>query len=224
MRSASSNMSLKSFSLLLDERIRESLCPLRKLLRAGNTKVPVTTAIFNMSSAATCPSLHLGLCRAYSPIGKHVCYAKKAEWLYPNALPFRTKQMAYWLSCTAEEFASQFLFVNASKEVPFDALRLNESGDFHTQACIDKADRIACILGNYKIKVYCYTSRSDLDYSKVRHLIISGSSFEKEGISNVFKMVDDIKDKPRGYGVCKGDCKICTRCLVRGKKTVVKRH
>jgi len=226
MRSTCSDISLKSFGKLFTAGKGKWFCELSKLLSTGNHKLPRTTAIFNMASAHDCPSYKLGLCRAFTKDGQHVCYAKKSETsARPYVQPYREKQMRFWHSCTAEEFASQFLLINALKELPWNALRLNESGDFWGQGCVDKADKIACILGRYGIKVYCYTSRSDLDYSNVRHLIISGSGFEKEGVTNVFLMVEDTKvDRPKGYGVCPMDCKVCSRCQVRGNKTVVKRH
>lgn len=202
--------------------------PMSKLITSGNTKVPSTTAIFNMSPASCCPSLKLGLCKAYAPNGKHVCYALKGERSYqPEVLPYRIKQMNFWKNITAEEFFFQFICINdqkAYKGKPWDKLRFNESGDFHSQECVDKADKIASYLSRYGIKTYCYTHRSDLDFSRVRHLIISGSNFEKSGITNTFRMVEDISEKPKGWSVCSGDCRICDKCSKRGNKIVIKRH
>lgn len=226
MRSPSAEMTLKSFAKLMTAGQGKYFCKLSKLVSTGNTKLPKTTAIFNMASAHECPSHRLGLCRAYNKKGNHICYALKAETaMRPEVQPYRDRQMRFWLSCTAEEFAYQFLLINALKELPWDSLRFNESGDFHMQACVDKAERIATILKRCGIKTYCYTSRSDLDFSKVRNLIISGSGFEKEGITNVFKIVEDVKkDRPKGYGVCAMDCSKCNRCQIRGMKTVVPEH
>jgi hypothetical protein len=55
----------------------------------GNRKIPKSTAIFNMSSALNCPSKKLGLCKAASQGAK--CYARKAEILYPQVLPYRER-------------------------------------------------------------------------------------------------------------------------------------
>jgi hypothetical protein len=139
-------------------------------------------------------------------------------------LPYRKRQEEFWKNTTAEEFVVQFLLLNSLKVKPFTALRLNEAGDFWTQECVDKAEQIARKLQNYNITVYCYTSRSDLDYSKVRALRISGSGFKKEGITNVFKIITDKKEKPKGYGICPMSCKVCTRCLKTGMKTCVIKH
>lgn len=196
--------------------------PLKNLLGSGNTKLPNTTAIFNMTSALHCPSMKLGICKAESQGAS--CYARKAEILYPTCLPFRMRQAKLWKSITAEDFAFQFLMINATKVLPFKMLRMNESGDFTSQGCVDKAEKIARILKRSGIKTYCYTSRDDLSYKNVRDLIISGSNFKKEGIKNIFKVVKDVKIRPKGYGVCAMNCRICTRCSDVPRMTVVKSH
>lgn len=195
---------------------------LKDLLSAGNLKIPKTTAIFNMSSATDCPSKALGLCAAQNAGAK--CYAKKSEVASrPHVLPHRRKQEYYWRHITADKFALDFLSFNAMKPEPFTALRFNEAGDFHGQTCVDKAETIARILKDFGVVTYCYTSRSDLDYSKVRHLIINGSGFMKEGISGEFKIIID-KTIPEGYKLCPMNCRACSRCQKRGSKTVVEKH
>jgi len=224
MRSPSADMPLKSYAKLITVGVGKWFSPLSKLLSTGNTKLPKTTAIFNMGSAHDCPSFKLGLCRAYYN-GKHICYARKSETsMRPEVEPRRNRQKAFWLACTAEEFASQFLLINAMKELPWDSLRLNESGDFWGQECIVKAERIATILKPYGIKAYGYTSRSDLDYTQTRNLIVSGSGFQKEGITNVFLIIAKKEDRPKGYGMCKMNCRICNRCMTRGFNTCVLVH
>lgn len=197
---------------------------LSKLISAGNSKLPSTTAIFNMGTAKDCPSLKLGLCQAFVN-GKCVCYARKAEaGMWPTVTPYRKRQEQYWKSVKADQFVSEFIAFNARKRNKFTALRLNESGDFWTQACINKAEEIARLLNKYKILVYGYTSRRDLDFSKCKKIKLLGSGFKKRGLSGIFLMVNDIKkDKPSHFGICLGNCRICSRCL-RGLNTVVKKH
>ena len=224
MKTTASAVTLVSFAKILTMGKGKGFCPLNSLLSAGNMKVPSTTAIFNMSSATDCPSLKLGLCKAMVD-GKHVCYAKKSEvGSRPTVLPYRRKQEKFWLGVTAEDFVSQFLLINALKVKPFTALRLNEAGDFHSQECVDKAEKIATYLKRFGIKVYGYTSRDDLDFSKTKNLVVSGSGFIKDGIKNEFKIIKTKNDKPKGYGICAGDCKICNRCQVRGLNTAVILH
>lgn len=216
-----SRKSLKKFILATGKKVKD--IPLYSLLRAGNIKLPSTTAIFNMGTAAMCPSRTLGFCQAYKN-GKSCCYADKAEKLYPGVTEFRARQMEYWLLVSAEQFVESFILINASKENPFKALRINESGDFWTQKCVDKMEAIASKLEWYGVKVYGYTSRQDLDFSKVKSMILSGSNFQKEGIPNLFKMILKKEDRPKGYKVCQGDCSVCNICLTRGNKTVIMSH
>jgi len=214
-------MTAKEISVLYSKSHNMVLKPL--LNAVGNIKIPSSIAIFNMCSATDCPSKALGLCAAEKFGVK--CYAKKAEFSYhPDVLPFRRRQEALWKSITAEEFALQFLMIQANKIKPFVALRLNESGDFSGQADIEKAEKIARILKKEKIVSYCYTSRKDLNFSKVRDLVISGSGFKKEGIKNVFQIVKSKKDMLKGYGLCVGSCAICNRCQKSGMKTAVLAH
>ena len=225
-KDATKDATLKQFAMIFTNGKGKRVIPLYKLLSSGNRKLPITTAIFNMSSAHDCPSFKLGLCRAYNSKGKHICYARKAETsMFKCVEPRRNKQQDFWLNCTAEDFVSQILLINSMKANPWTALRLNESGDFHSQACVDKAERIALLLKRHGIIVYGYTSRSDLSFVNCKNLIVSGSSFKKEGIANIFLMVEDIKkQRPKGFGVCCGNCRVCNRCQVRGLNTVVKQH
>jgi len=188
----------------------------------GNIKIPATTAIFNMSSAKNCPSKRLGLCKAKKQGAK--CYAEKAEILYPLVLPYREKQAKLWEKISAEEFAFQFLMANSFKLHPFNLLRFNESGDFHSQECVGKAEKVARILKPYGIRCYCYTSRDDLDYHRVEALKVSGSGFKKPGIVNVFKIINSKKDRPKGYTMCKMSCKVCDRCSRARMSTCVIKH
>jgi len=213
--------------------------PLKPLLGSGNLKIPTTTAIFNMSSAKDCVSLEKGLCKAciVSELKEliNVCYARKAEVQYPKVLPYRNRQEKYWLEVTAEEFALSLLRINAGKRIKFDKLRFNESGDFHDQEGLEKADKVAKLLSKYGVTVYCYTSRDDLDYTNVKHLVVNRSlNGLKEhepvkGLSNEFLMItkeegEDWKKWPKGYAKCPSDCRICDRCSVKGKKSFIIQH
>ena len=125
MRSKSADMPLKSFAKLMTFGEGKDFCPLNKLISSGNLKLPRTTAIFNMGPATSCVAKALGLCRAYSPNGTHVCYAKKAETpRTPGVLPYRVEQMKFWKKVTAEEFAWQFLCINSLREKPWTKLWL----------------------------------------------------------------------------------------------------
>ena len=196
---------------------------LSKLISTGNTKLPRTTAIFNMGSAHDCPSLKKGLCQAFIN-GKCVCYAMKSEYSYhPGVLPYRRRQEKYWKTIKAETFVNEFTAMNDRKRNSFTALRLNESGDFWSQKCVDKAEKIARLLKEDGVITYCYTARKDLDFSKCKNIVISGSGFKKKGIRGNFLFVIKASDAPKGFGVCPGDCRGCVRCLI-GMNTVIPKH
>jgi hypothetical protein len=215
------NVSLKSWARINHTKANSSL---NTLMRSGNTKLPSSTGIFNMSSATDCPSQRRGKCKACQQGAK--CYALKSENEMRKAvLPFRRRQEFYWKNVTAKEFVSEFVFLNAQKEVPYTAIRFNEAGDFHSQYCVDKLEEIAMMLRRFGVRVYCYTSADDLDFSKVHHAIITGSNFKKTGISNTFRIVRDVKkERLKGESVCKGDCRVCRLCLMHNMKVIVKKH
>ena len=213
---------LKKFQRLFATTTK-SYAGISKLIRKGNTKLPKQTAIFNMGSATDCPAKKIGLCSAC--IARTKCYAMKSEVpSRPQVLPFRRRQEKFWKGVTAEKFALEFLALNAMKPVPFTAMRLNEAGDFWDQDCIEKAETIAKILKGFGVKVYCYTSRSDLDFTGTKHLVVNGSGFRKPGITSEFKIIPSEKDLPKGYKLCPQDCKICDRCSFKGKLTAVVKH
>jgi hypothetical protein len=197
--------------------------PLFSLVSFGNKKLPKSTVIFNMGAAMSCPSEKLGLCQAVID-GKVVCYALKAERLYPNVKPYRDRQEDFWKGVDPWEFAGQLLAINALRRNKIEALRINESGDFWGQECIAKAEVIASILRLHGIDTYVYTARRDLDFSGVKELVVNGSGFRKEGITNVFQFLAKGENVPKGFAVCPGDCRICVRCRKSEKNTVVPQH
>jgi hypothetical protein len=188
-------------------------------LKFGNHKLPASTAIFNLGAAMDCPSLKLGLCQV---AGRCKCYALRDEERFPvGPRQYRRRQLKVWDKLSAEEFADQFLAVVKKRVNPTTAFRINESGDFRHQADVDKMSRIADLLKPHGIKVYGYTARRDLDFSKVsRNLILNGSGFRVRG---EFKFIPRKSDRPKGYGLCVGDCTVCDRCL-KGLRTCVVAH
>ena len=99
-------------------------------------------------------------------------------------------------------------------------VRFSEDGDFRNQEDVDKLSEIAEGLKG-QLVVYGYTSRKDLDFSKVSdNLIINGSGFM---VHNEFKAVDTV---PQGAPfVCGGNCRGCNLCKEkRGIRILVKMH
>lgn len=189
----------------------------------GNSKLPAKTAIFNMTSATDCPSKILGLCKIAD-----ICYAIIPEKMYPKTCkPYRDRQAAYWSDNTAEDFVLDFMLSVKRKrpENRPNTLRFSEAGDYRTQADVGKMERIAELLSDQGITCYVYTARSDLDFSKVRYLVMNFSGFEAETEGNygTYEAIENVADRSDNYGVCPCDCTICRRCVI-GRNSVVPMH
>lgn len=193
----------------------------------GNRKIGKDTLIFNMGSATNCPSKLAGLCDIN-------CYAMKAEKMYPQTLPYRTRQEKYWLETDAFEIAEEIQKAfNRNLKTELKYVRVNEAGDFHSMACVEKLIQIAQILPH--IKFYTYTHRSDLIHAGMNipaNLVINTSNFSVKGF-NQFKAIPEIKV----HGMkkiakvkkeilnfadfaCMGDCSICGYCKKSHGKTI----
>lgn len=190
-------------------------------LTNGNAKIPRTTAIFSMGSSTNCPSKKLGLCDLGCS-GR--CYAMKAERLYPNVIKKRNYTEELWLSISADTFAKWFLFQSTRRT---SALRLNESGDFHSQECVDKAEKVAKILKEHGITTYLYTHRIDLDFSNIKDLVVNISADSKNidvvkekflGKFNVFYCSQKQNKELESDFQCPSDCNICSLCATNHKK------
>lgn len=169
-----------------------------------------------MGSARDCPSKQLGMCR----IGDR-CYAAKAERLYKNVLPYRTRQYNYWRETDESSMAVHFNEILKRIRVPIKYLRFNEAGDFHTQACVQKLSGIARYLKEFhNIITYGYTARRDLDFSDV-HFLVKGSSHDsgnngKTIVLKKFKITEALSTLSEGerenWKVCPMSCKACDIC------------
>lgn len=183
----------------------------------GNRKLGRDTLVLNMGSAKNCPSKALGMCLVTG-----CCYATKAERLYPGALPYRERQAAFWKSHSAQEINNRFdeLLISKKRQghqlvdsIRF--LRINESGDFWGQACVDKAEAVADHLADkYGIITYGYTARADLDYTGLSWLIIRGSGIDERplGMAGVTKVVEKGEKPGKNWVICPGNCKACNVC------------
>jgi hypothetical protein len=201
----------------------------------GNLKIGKDTLIFNMGSATNCPSGNAGLCDLFK---SNDCYAMKAETMYPQTLPFRTRQEQYWLATDAVDIAEAIhKAVSRKLKVAIKYVRINESGDMHSVACLDKLIAIAEMLP--EIIFYTYTHRSDIIGEGVtlpKNLVINTSNFTASGC-NSFSIVKEVKVRSlkkefkiartairdiKGDNAltCIGDCSKCTLCKVAHGKTI----
>lgn len=175
------------------------------LLSFGNTKLPKTTMIFNITSATNCPSKVLGLCKVCD-----VCYAVKSEKLWKTVLPYRTRQSMYWGLYSAEKIYMDIKAVLKRKRLKITAFRINEAGDFRDQEDVSKLDYISQRLKKeFGIVTYCYTARSDLDFSGVSFIVKGSGHKQKNGQTIVIRKGEKV---PKRYIVCPANCKVCSLC------------
>jgi hypothetical protein len=174
--------------------------------RRGNFKIGDDTLIVNITSATDCPSRRLGLC-------KHPerCYSLKDEIFHPYPLPFRRQQTLQFDNSTISELAQDITAILSRAKKPIKFIRFSESGDFRSQADVDKLSAIADLL-NGKIKVYGYTARRDLDYSNLStNITINGFGF-------MLHKLFEAQANPIPTGkqkLCKGNCRVCKLCVTR---------
>ena len=184
-------------------------------LSNGNRKIGKDTAIFNITSAADCVADKLGLCN-----NSKICYAKKAERLYPQVLPYRRRQTEVWDRYSFREFADA---IGTYKGGKIKYFRFNESGDLRNSKDVLKLANLAALLKDmYGIVTYGYTARIDLDLELLaKYAIVQTSNFQIDGL-NSFYAVKQFSD---GALKCKGDCNCCQLCKVNhGKKIEVLHH
>ena len=168
----------------------------------GNKKIGKDTFILNMTSATDCPAKRRGLCAITG-----ICYAMKAERQYPACLLFRRAQDMMFHAITANKIAESIITRAAGKRVRIRFLRFSEAGDFKNQRDVNKMSKIAELLEPAGIRVYGYTARRDLDFSKIsKNMIVNGSSFM---VSNNFEAV---REPSAGDVVCPGNCRTCHMC------------
>jgi hypothetical protein len=178
-----------------------------------------------MGPAATCPAKELGMCK----LGNR-CYAAKAERLYKNVLPYRTRQYNYWRESTANGIAAHFSMVLYRIRVPIRYLRFNEAGDFFTQDDVRKLSLVAEYLKReHDITTYGYTAREDLNFENV-HFLVKGSSHDsgnngktivmkKHMISDHFSTLNTRERKT--WKVCPMSCKECDICKTYTKQNII---
>jgi hypothetical protein len=169
-----------------------------------------------MGTAQNCPSKRLGFCL----VGNR-CYARKAEKLYKNVLPYRTRQHNYWMNTAENSIAVDFDRLLKRIRVPIRYLRFNESGDFYSQDDVQKLSNLARFLKeSHNIITYGYTARQDLNFEDV-HFLVKGSSHDSgnNGKTMVLKATaisDHLSTlsltEARTWVKCPMSCKACDIC------------
>jgi len=176
-------------------------------VRFGNKKLGKDTCIFNMTTACHCPSFKKGFCKI-----RGLCYALHAELIFPDPLEFRLQQQSVWKHETAMSIASSLMRQMNRRKIKTKYIRFSESGDFDTQADVDKMSRIAELV---KTQFYGYSNRPDLDFSNMPdNVSVNGHGFMASNQINVV---------PEATGenyVCPGNCRNCNVCKFSGSRII----
>jgi len=174
-------------------------------LTFGNNKVSKNTGIFNMNSATDCPNAgtskdnqsETGVCQ----VRFSECYAHVSEQVYPNALKKRRLQEYLWDNVDAHTFAKALLRVKDRKRLPFDHLRVSESGDFRHRGDIIKWDRIAELLDG-EINCFTYSASHLLDWCEAEHITVNQSNSLADYGDREFNAVSDVSEIPEDAIAC----------------------
>lgn len=187
---------------------------MKKLMSYGNRKLPTTTAIFNLPAVKTCPNATKE-CIKY-------CYARKAERMYPQVLPFRNRN----LKKSKQKNFVKLISDELSHKQKITAIRAHESGDIYSQSYFDKWVNIA---NKFKDKIfYAYTKSFwvDLKNKPSNFIMIASDDMKKYSNQQLKKMGYDGRSRVENKGyvakkgefICPGSCKSCTMCYSKSSK------
>lgn len=178
----------------------------------GNTKIPRSTLIVNLTSAENCPSKKRELCQVVG-----CCYALKCERIYSN-YKHKNLVMQHWLNTASTEDIITLMsaYIYYAPET-INLIRLDEAGDFTCQNQIRQWNKIAKFFWESRgIRTYTYTARTDLDFSEAPYIMVNGSLPGIPGAVRVYKCIppqifDNIQLN-KGEYKCPGDCHKCNVC------------
>ena len=189
-------------------------------IKAGNKKISNNCIIFNLPTSVCfgCGKQCAG------------CYAKKAEYMYPDVLPCRENNLE---ETRKSSFISKMNEKLKRTKKPY--FRIHESGDFYNQSYIDKWVQIA--KDNSNKKFYAYTKKlSKFDFSQLDSLenVNIINSKPAKGLVNYgnIEYLKELNEK-YGYDICpcgivpetKGTkmcMNTCTLCLTSKKVCLLK--
>lgn len=162
-----------------------------KIFSYGNTKLPPSTMIINLTSAFNCPSKHCSLRQS-------VCYAYKNERQYGNPELRNLRNEFTFEKLTVKEILQLLDVYIMNAPVRINQIRLSENGDFKSQEIVDFCETMARHLeAKYGIKTTCYTHQP-FDFTKCKSMIVN-SSMRGEKISgadrNYLAVSEDVFNK-----------------------------
>lgn len=189
-----------------------------KTFSYGNSKLPPSTMIINITSAFNCPSVTC-------PLKQNVCYANKLEKRYADTQ----------LRNLRNQYASKFVGIKSVLQLietyienapcRIKNIRISEDGDFENQNQVDVMDKIAGHLyQKYGISTTCYTHRIDLNFNNCKSMIVNMSDLRSNQGDRYYLAVPKAafekleyggikQDKNGGlYFKCHCNCKKCNFC------------
>ena len=180
----------------------------------GNTKLASTILIWSLPAVLTCPNCN---------DCKSSCYARKAERIYPQVLPCRTKN---WQASKNSSFVEDMIFLISrtwkKARKPMQAVRIHESGDFYNQAYVDAWVKIARKLPD--VPFYGYSKAWDhVDLTELNSLpnvnivrsVTPDNRINFGTLQDMKAMCKEYKGKLCPYGLakklpaCGTECKHC---------------
>lgn len=206
---------------------------IKPLVSFGNSKLPKTTMIINITSAHDCPSRRMGMCQLDKcGIGSKKCYALNTERFRSNTLVFRRRQTKWW-NQTVQQCVDSFYAMLRKTRRKITAVRVGEAGDLRSAKDLEVIVRLAWLTRLLKmdLKWYLYTARKDLVTSYILdklppNITINGSGWMAH---NEFRAVATGAEPPKPDGRkqvwCEGDCTKCQLCLKpRGIQILARQH
>ena len=203
----------------------------------GTESFKVYGMILNFESGLFCSEERLGYCQLDNP--SEECYAKVRERQYWQPWELAEKQREVWRDLDADTIADLFIkslsrgerLYRAVSPLGFLKIRQGERGGlFGGQALLEKADYVlGCIIrfaaaNGVKAKAQLFTSRPDLDISRLQWLTVRKSGLAGPRYHGRAVMYYSRADVPKGYILCKEDCRICAACHIRGRDIALIYH
>lgn len=188
----------------------------------GNTKLPNSTMIVNLTSAMNCPSLDV--CKLYAKF----CYAKKSNDRYHDQQLRDIRNELTFPYLTPREILKLVETYIERSKIRIKRIRISEDGDFKSQEQVKFIDKLAGhIYAKYGIRTVAYTN-SRFDFTECQNLIVNASSPLINGADRNYLAKDkeffdtleyggikeriDKKGELEKYFKCHCNCKLCDFC------------
>ena len=202
---------------------------MKTLLSSSNSKLGDHIPAFNLPVLKTCPG-KTRLCKVY-------CYARRHHFIMKA---IKNKLEYNYIHSKSESFVhriiseiNMFRYYSESKGKKLYRIRLHSSGDFYSQAYLDKWGEIARTFPD--IVMTAYTRSYMLDFSKVPKNLnlyysmdsstVNFSPHIKKQAQVILKKELPLYKSPDNQ-ICNSKCRICNKCysLTTDKNMLFLKH